>query len=104
MRGYRRCLRKRHAVELYELPTKEASAFVRGVQRAAKAVHEIAGTVRLNYEMYGNTPPHPRLRLFPRYVGDAFEDQPLDPRAVKTPAYAPGEFKEFADRRRAAVK
>lgn len=103
MKGYCFFLLKRHAVELYELSLEEATAFMGDVQRASKAVHEITGAVKLNYEIHGNTIPHLHLHLFPRYIGDAFEDQPINPRIVKIPVYAPGEFAEFARRLRAAV-
>lgn len=104
MKGYCFLLLKRHAVELYELSPEEATAFMRDVQRASRAVHEITRAVKLNYEIHGNTVPHLHLHLFPRYVGDAFENQPINPRLVKTPVYAPGEFAEFARRLRAAVE
>lgn len=103
MKGYCFLLYKRHAVELYELSPEEANAFMRDAQRTAKAVHEITGAVKLNYEIHGNTIPHLHLHLFPRYIGDPFENQPINPRIVKNPVYAPGEFAEFAERLRAAV-
>jgi len=95
---------KRHAVELYELSPEEAAAFMRDVQRVSKAVHEITGAVKLNYEIHGNTIPHLHLHLFPRYIGDAFEGQPINPRIVSAPVYRPGEFAEFAERLREALK
>ena len=94
---------KRHAVELYELSPEEAAAFMRDVQRVSEAVHEITGAVKLNYEIHGNTIPHLHMHLFPRYIGDVFEGQPINPRIV-APVYAPGEFAEFAERLRAALK
>jgi len=100
MRGYCFLLLKRHAVELYELSAEEGAAFMRDIQRVSKAVHEITGAVKLNYEIHGNTIPHLHLHLFPRYVGDAFENQPINPRLVKTPVYAPGEFADFVSRLR----
>lgn len=103
MKGYCFLLYKRHAVELYELSPEEANAFMRDAQRTAKAVHEITGAVKLNYEIHGNTIPHLHLHLFPRYIGDPFENQPINPRIVKNPVYVPGEFAEFAERLRAAV-
>jgi diadenosine tetraphosphate (Ap4A) HIT family hydrolase len=103
MKGYCFLLLKRHAVELYELTPEEATAFMRDVQRASKAVHEITRAVKMNYEIHGNTIPHLHLHLFPRYVGDAFENQPINPRIVRSPVYAPGEFAEFAERLREAV-
>ena len=103
MKGYCFLLLKRHAVELYELSAEEATAFMRDIQRVSKAVHEITGAVKMNYEIHGNTIPHLHLHLFPRYIGDAFENQPINPRLVKSPPYAPGEFAEFAERLREAV-
>jgi len=104
MKGYCFLLLKSHAVELYELSSEEATAFMRDVQRTSKAVHEITGAVKLNYEIHGNTIPHLHLHLFPRYIGDPFEDQPINPRIVKTPVYAPGELAEFTERLREGVK
>ena len=104
MKGYCFLLLKRHAVELYELSPEEAAAFMRDVQRASKAVHGITGAVKLNYEIHGNTIPHLHMHLFPRYVGDPFENQPINPRIIKHPVYAPGEFDGFAERLREAFK
>jgi len=103
MKGYCFLLLKRHAVELYELAPEEADAFMRDMRRASRAVHEVTGAVKLNYEIHGNTIPHLHLHLFPRYVGDVFENQPINPRIVKAPVYAPGEFAEFAERLRSRV-
>ena len=95
MKGYCFLLLKRHAVELYELSAEEGAAFMHDIRRVSKAVHEVTGAVKLNYEIHGNTIPHLHLHLFPRYVGDAFENQPINPRLVNTPVYAPGEFADF---------
>lgn len=103
MKGYCFLLLKRHAIELYELSSEEANDFMRDVQRAAKALHEVTGAVKLNYEIHGNTIPHLHLHLFPRYIGDVFENQPINPRIVKTPVYAPGEFVLFAQKLRESV-
>lgn len=89
---------KRHAVELYELSSDEAAAFMRDAQRAAQAIHEVTGAVKMNYEIHGNTIPHLHLHLFPRYVGDAFEWQPINPRIVTKPVYEPDEFADFVAR------
>ena len=104
MRGYCFLLLKRHAVELYELTAEEATAFMRDVQRASRAVQEVTEAVKLNYEIHGNTIPHLHMHLFPRYVGDVFEGQPIDPRKVRAQVYGPGEFIKFAQRLREAVK
>lgn len=83
---------KRHAVELYELTPEEAADFIAEVQRVAKIVQELTGAVKMNYEIHGNTIPHLHLHLFPRYRGDAFENQPINPRLASAEIYAPGEF------------
>ncbi len=89
---------RRHAVELYELAPAESAAFMRDVQRASRAVHEVTGAVKMNYEIHGNTIPHLHMHLFPRYVGDPFENRPIDPRRPAPTAYGPGEFEEFVAR------
>jgi diadenosine tetraphosphate (Ap4A) HIT family hydrolase len=104
MKGYCFLLLKRHAVELYEIAAEEATAFMRDIQKVAKAVQEITGAVKMNYEIHGNTIPHLHLHLFPRYVGDRFENQPINPRSVTTAVYAPGEFAEFRQRLRQAME
>jgi diadenosine tetraphosphate (Ap4A) HIT family hydrolase len=73
IKGYCFLLLKRHAVELYELSTQEANDFMHDVQRTSRALHEITGAVKLNYEIHGNTIPHLHPHLFPRYVGDSLK-------------------------------
>jgi diadenosine tetraphosphate (Ap4A) HIT family hydrolase len=95
MRGYCCLVLKRHAVELYDLSTDEASALISDLQRVAEAVQEITGAVKLNYEIHGNTIPHLHVHLFPRYKGDLFENGPIDPRLVRESPYKEGEFERF---------
>jgi len=103
MKGYCCLVLQRHAVELFDLGPEEAAAFMRDVQRVARAVHDITGAVKLNYEIHGNTIPHLHMHLYPRYVGDPFEGKPIDPQSVKGPVYGPGEFAAFAERLRGLV-
>jgi diadenosine tetraphosphate (Ap4A) HIT family hydrolase len=51
----------------------------------------------LNYEIHGNSLPHLHMHFFPRYRGDQFEGQPIDPKAAAQPVYAPGEFRRIRD-------
>ena len=102
MKGYCCLVLKRHAVEVYELPSPEADAFMRDLQKAAQAVQEITGAIKLNYEIHGNTIPHLHVHIFPRYPRDPFENQPINPRIVRQPVYAPGEFSEFIARLKAS--
>lgn len=92
LRGYVCLMFRRHAVELHELSTEEGATFMRDVQRVSAAVAAVTGAVKLNHEIHGNTVPHLHLHVFPRYAGDPFEGRPIDPRAITTPVYAPGEY------------
>lgn len=80
----------------YELSAEEVSAFMRNIQRAGRAVQEVTGAVKMNYEIHGNTIPHLHVHLFPRYPGDPFENGPIEPKRIKTSPYAPDEFAAFA--------
>ena len=95
---------KRHAVELYELSEDEAAAFMRDARRASKAIHDVTGAEKMNYEIHGNSIPHLHMHLFPRYAGDPFEWQPINPRLKTAPAYAPGEFNSFVAEVQASLR
>jgi hypothetical protein len=43
------------------------------------------------------------MHVYPRYAGDPFEGGPIDPKAVRTPAYAPGEITLVRARLRQAL-
>jgi diadenosine tetraphosphate (Ap4A) HIT family hydrolase len=94
----------RHAVELHDLTEAEGAGFMRDVRRVSAAVAAIVQPVKMNYEIHGNTAPHLHVHFFPRYVGDQFEGGPINPRAAKRPAYAPGEFERFRSRLHAALE
>jgi hypothetical protein len=51
----------------------------------------------MNYEIHGNSIPHLYMQFFPRYRGDRFEGQPINPRIVVQPVYGPGEFERTRD-------
>jgi diadenosine tetraphosphate (Ap4A) HIT family hydrolase len=95
MRGYVFLMSRRHVVELHELTDDESAAFMRDTRRVARAVDSVFHPVKLNYEVHGNTVPHLHLHLFPRYRGDPFEGRPIDPRAITSAVYAPGELTEL---------
>ncbi len=92
VRGYVCLVSRIHVVELHDLPADGAAAFMRDMQRVSKAVAAVTGAVKLNYEIHGNSLPHLHMHFFPRYRGDAFEGQPIDPKRTKQPVYADGEF------------
>ena len=95
MGGYCCLVLKRHAVELYELGADEAYALMSDLQRAAKAIQDITGAVKMNYEIHGNTLPHLHVHLFPRYKGDPFEEGPIDTRLIRESPFGEGEFESF---------
>ena len=103
MRGYACLVFRRHVVELHDLTHAEGAAFMRDVRRLSAAVHQVTHALKLNYEVHGNTIPHLHMHFYPRYPGDPFEGGRIDPRAVRTPAYAPGEFTAVRARLREAL-
>ena len=95
--GYVCLVSQTHAVELHDLPEAAACAFMRDARRVSRAVAAVTGAVKMNYEIHGNTIPHLHMHFFPRYRGDQFEGQPINPRSVVQPVYAPGEFERSRD-------
>jgi diadenosine tetraphosphate (Ap4A) HIT family hydrolase len=92
VRGYVCLVSQIHAVELHDLEEAAACAFVRDARRVSRAVASVTGAVKMNYEIHGNSIPHLHMHFFPRYRGDQFEGQPINPQAVVQPVYAAGEF------------
>jgi diadenosine tetraphosphate (Ap4A) HIT family hydrolase len=95
VRGYVCLVSHVHAVELHDLPESAACAFMRDARRVSKAVASVTGAVKINYEIHGNSIPHLHMHFFPRYRGDQFEGQPINPRVVVQPVYDPGEFERI---------
>ncbi len=92
VRGYVCPVSQIHAVELHDLPEEVCSAFMRDARKVSAAVASITGAIKMNYEIHGNTIPHLHMHFFPRYRGDHFEGQPINPKLVVQPVYPPGEF------------
>lgn len=97
VRGYVCLVLQTHAVELHDLPEAVACAFMRDMRRVSMAIASVTGAVKMNYEIHGNSIPHLHMHFFPRYRGDQFEGQPINPRLVVEPVYAPGEFESIRD-------
>ncbi len=95
--GYVCLVSQTHAVELHDLPAAIACAFMRDARRVSMAVARVTGAVKINYEIHGNSIPHLHMHYFPRYRGDQFEGQPINPRLVVQPVYAPGQFERMRD-------
>jgi diadenosine tetraphosphate (Ap4A) HIT family hydrolase len=97
IQGYVCLVSQIHAIELHDLADATATAFMRDARRVSKALAAATGAVKLNYEIHGNSLPHLHMHFFPRYRGDQFEGQPINPRLVKNPVYSPGEFQRIRD-------
>ena len=97
VRGYVCLVSRTHAVDLHDLPEATASAFMRDAHRVSRAVSSVTQAVKMNYEIHGNSIPHLHMHVFPRYRGDRFEGNPIDPRLAVQPVYAPGEFEKAHD-------
>ncbi len=97
IQGYVCLVSQIHAVELHDLADATATAFMRDARKVSKALATATGAVKLNYEIHGNSLPHLHMHFFPRYRGDPFEGQPINPRLVKNPVYAPCEFQRIRD-------
>lgn len=95
--GYVCLVSQLHVVELHDLPETAAYAFMRDARRVSRALAAVTGAVKLNYEIHGNSLPHLHMHFFPRYRGDQFEGQPINPKQVTKPVYAPGEFQRMRD-------
>jgi len=76
--GYVCVISKIHAVEPFELPDTEQTAFWRESMAVAEQLSLLFRPVKMNYEIHGNTLPHLHLHLFPRRPHDAFVGRPID--------------------------
>jgi diadenosine tetraphosphate (Ap4A) HIT family hydrolase len=90
--GYVCLVSQIHAVELHDLPEAAACAFMRDTSMVSQALAYVTEAVKMNYEIHGKTIPHLHMHFFPRYRGDRFEGQPINPRLAVQPVYGPGEF------------
>jgi diadenosine tetraphosphate (Ap4A) HIT family hydrolase len=97
VRGYACLVSRQHAVELHDLPEGAALAFMRDAQNVSRALVIATGAVKMNYEIHGNSIPHLHMHFYPRYRGDLFEGQPIDPRRLVQPVYVSGEFARIRD-------
>ncbi len=102
--GYVCLVSQIHAVELHDLPETAGAAFMRDAQLVSKAVAAATGAIKINYEIHGNSIPHLHMHFFPRYRGDRFEGQPINPRLVVQPVYKAGEFEKTCDAIVAALR
>jgi diadenosine tetraphosphate (Ap4A) HIT family hydrolase len=92
VRGYVCLVSQIHAVDLHDLPATAAAAFMRDARLTSMVLSAITGAVKLNYEIHGNSLPHLHMHFFPRYPGDQFDGQPINPKLTIQPVYGSEEF------------
>jgi diadenosine tetraphosphate (Ap4A) HIT family hydrolase len=91
---------KPHAVELFDLNDADLLSYMKEAQVSAKALKTVTNAVKTNYEIHGNTEPHMRMHVFPRYVDDPFPGKSIDFARVEPAVYKTGEFEAFIARMR----
>ncbi len=94
---------KRHATELYALPSAERVRVMDEVSETAAAVARACGAVKMNYALLGNVLPHMHWHLIPRRADDPAPRDPVW--AVPHAPRAPGatERDDLVTRIRAAL-
>lgn len=106
-RGYCCLVLNRHAVELHDLGEEEAALLMDDMRRTSRALQKVTGAVKINVDIHGNTMPHLHAHFLPRYVGDPYEDGPIDFRRAQDTGeftYGPEELRRFVEDLRAAVR
>lgn len=101
--GYCCLILKRHVVGLHELEEGEAGKIMIDMRRVSVALKNVTGAVKLNPEIHGNTIPHLHVLFFSRYVGDRFEDGPIDLREPWLPDPSSEDLEAFTNGLRAAL-
>jgi diadenosine tetraphosphate (Ap4A) HIT family hydrolase len=97
MVGYVCLVSRTHAVELHDLSATQTAAFFQDAHRVSSVLSSVTGSVKLNYEIHGNTLPHLHMHFFPRYAGDQFEGRAIEPFRVSQPVYRAGQFAKLRD-------
>ena len=59
-----------HYFHFEDMPETEAAIFMNEVRCIGRAFRNVAGAVKINYEMHSNSGAHLHIHLFPRYLND----------------------------------
>jgi|SRR5208282_1343496 len=76
-RGYCVMLAKRHATEIFLMPTDEARALLDEMRLVAEAIAAATTPWKMNYECLGNQEAHVHWHLLPRYADDNLRHAPV---------------------------
>jgi diadenosine tetraphosphate (Ap4A) HIT family hydrolase len=92
---------KKHYIHIFEMPKDDLSGFMGDIQKAARALQEVTGAIKINYEIHCNTAPHLHCHLFPRYLDDDFPGKGIDYNLTEPSPYEnEEEFKWFLEEMR----
>jgi diadenosine tetraphosphate (Ap4A) HIT family hydrolase len=78
---------KYHSIFLYDMPQNELTGFFTDVQLCARALHFVTESIKVNYEIHGNSAAHLHCHLFPRYLDDPFPSAPIEYRLTSPSPY-----------------
>ena len=92
-----------HAFHFEDMPDDAAADFMHELQRVGKALREVTGAVKINYEMHSNSGAHLHIHLFPRYLDDDFPGAPIDYRRNEPPYESFEEFLWFVEQMKQAL-
>lgn len=92
--GWTFLLLKRHATELWQLEPSERTQLMEEVTRVARALGEVFGAAKMNYELLGNAIAHIHWHLVPRRADDPAPKQPVWTVAHEPRRLGPAELAE----------
>lgn len=69
---------REHVNELFDLPERDLTLFMRDVARAAKAIKMAFGADKINYGAYSDKLPHLHMHLVPKYEDGAAWGTPFE--------------------------
>jgi len=91
--GYAVLICTTHVPEPYHLGPEDQALFFQDLMRAASALDQVFAPTKMNFEILGNSVPHPHAHLVPRYYGDPAPERPID-QNLHVVTLAPAEYEE----------
>jgi len=86
---------KKHYVHIYDMTEEDLLGFMTDIQKTAKALQDVTGAIKINYEIHGNTGSHLHCHLFPRYLDDDFPGKGIDIKLIEPSPYESDEEFEW---------
>jgi len=101
--GYCVLLAHRHVREPYELGPDERFCFFEDMLAVGRALEQVFGAIKLNFEILGNAVPHLHVHIKPRYYGDPAPNRIIDQNAAQV-FLTPEPYAQRADLIRSALR